>query len=202
MQLLPVGKPELRVHGTSLYYFGSFTRICFIFCSLWRTTSLPKRTAIGRRSCWMGRKCRSISWIQPGRRTTLQLETTTFGAGRVSCVSSPLQKWNPLQPQPTSGVYRKASSPEAVDGQRRLLARLSLCCRWFTPRVPAVRDSARGARALTCPRTSHTPPAVPVPAASARELGAAAGPSLLGVTGAFLFGYGSSAAGIVGVCIT
>ncbi|KFO33464.1 Ras-related protein Ral-A [Fukomys damarensis] len=36
------------------------------------------------------------------RRTTLQSETTTSGAGRASSVSSRLQQWNPWQPPLTS----------------------------------------------------------------------------------------------------
>lgn len=60
----------------------------------------------------------------------LQLETTTFGVGRVSSVSSLLQKWNPLQPQPTSGMagthafapayHAVVSSPE-TSGQLELV---------------------------------------------------------------------------------
>ena len=72
--------------------------------SLWRTTSRPRPTAIGRRWCWTGRKCRSTSWTQPGRRTTRPLGTTTSAAARASSVSSPSQKWSPLRPQPTSGT--------------------------------------------------------------------------------------------------
>lgn len=75
-----------------------------VFPSLQRTMNLPKQTATGRRQCWMGRRCRSTSQIQLGRRTTLQLETTTSEVGRGSSASSLSQRWSPLQPQQTSGM--------------------------------------------------------------------------------------------------
>lgn len=78
--------------------------VCVCFCSLQKTMNLPKQTATGRRQCWMGRKCRSTSQIQQGRKTTLQLETTTSEVGRDSSVSSLSQRWSPLQLQRTSGM--------------------------------------------------------------------------------------------------
>ena len=147
--------------------------------SLWRTTSRPRPTAIGRRWCWTGRKCRSTSWTQPGRRTTRPLGTTTSAAARASSVSSPSQKWSPLRPQPTSGTsgsrvatLRTAAS-SAASGRLEALNRAVLPCRCagslsdlsvactHTCRAPPLTSSP------PCPSPPHLPaPHLPAPLTS------------------------------------
>lgn len=73
------------------------------FSSLLKTMSPPKQIATGKRWFWMGKKSKLIYWIQRGRRTMLQLETTTFEVEKVFFASSLLQSWNPLQRLQTSG---------------------------------------------------------------------------------------------------
>lgn len=51
----------------------------------------------------MGKKSKLIYWTQQGRRTMLQLETTTSEVEKAFCVSSLLQSWNPSQQLQTSG---------------------------------------------------------------------------------------------------
>lgn len=75
----------------------------FFFSSLLKTMSPPKQTATGKRWFWMGKKSKLIYWIQQGRRTMLQLETTTSEVEKVFFASSLLQSWNPLQRLQTSG---------------------------------------------------------------------------------------------------
>lgn len=73
------------------------------FSSLLKTMSPPKQIATGKRWFWMGKKSKLIYWIQQGRRTMLQLETTTSEVEKVFFASSLLQSWNPLQQLQTSG---------------------------------------------------------------------------------------------------
>lgn len=73
------------------------------FSSLLKIMNPPKQTATGKRWSWMGKKYKLIYWTQQGRRTMLQLETTTSEVEKAFFVSSLLQNWNPLQQLQTSG---------------------------------------------------------------------------------------------------
>lgn len=95
--------PYVQTEAIALYRHDFTSWSCFFFCSLLKTMSPPKQIATGKRWFWMGKKSKLIYWIQQGRRTMLQLETTTSEVEKVFFASSLLQSWNPLQQLQTSG---------------------------------------------------------------------------------------------------
>lgn len=71
----------------------------FLFSSLLKTTSPLKQTVTGRKWCWMERRCKLTSLIQPGKRTTQPSGITTSEVARVSSAYFPSQSWSLLQQQ-------------------------------------------------------------------------------------------------------
>lgn len=93
----------MQMEVFTLYSHDFIPRRFVFFPSLLKIMSPPKQTATGKRWFWMGKKSKLIYWTQQGRRTMLQLETTTSEAEKAFFASSLLQSWNPLQQLRTSG---------------------------------------------------------------------------------------------------